>query len=79
MYDINKGTVTISVQFFLILISNSQFIEMNNAEEVHKALREEGIVCDLRDKNILRLAFCPMYNTPEEIALLLERLENLIR
>ncbi|HCE85391.1 MAG TPA: kynureninase [Bacteroidetes bacterium] len=58
---------------------NQLSIELNNAMEVHKALREEGIVCDLRDKNILRLAFCPMYNKPEEIALLLERLENLMK
>ena len=58
---------------------NQLSIEMNNATEVHKELRTEGVVCDLRDKKILRLAFCPMYNTPEEIALLLERLENLIR
>ena len=58
---------------------NQLSIELNNAMEVHKTLREEGIVCDLRDKNILRLAFCPMYNTPEEITLLLERLETLMR
>ena len=58
---------------------NQLSIEINNATEVHKELRTEGVVCDLRDKKILRLAFCPMYNTPEEIALLLERLENLIR
>lgn len=58
---------------------NQLSIEMNNATEVHKELRTEGVVCDLRDKKILRLAFCPMYNTPEEIALLLERLEKLIR
>ena len=58
---------------------NQISIELNNALEVHKALREEGIVCDLRDKRVLRLAFCPMYNTPEEITLLLERLENLMR
>ena len=58
---------------------NQLSIELNNAIETHKALRAEGIICDLRDKNILRLAFCPMYNKPEEIALLLERLEELIR
>ena len=54
-------------------------LRLNNAMEVHKTLREEGIVCDLRDKNILRLAFCPMYNTPEEITILLELLETLMR
>ena len=58
---------------------NQLSIELNNAMEINKALREEGIICDLRDKNILRLAFCPMYNRPEEIALLLEQLENLMK
>lgn len=57
---------------------NQISIEMSNATAVHKALREEGIICDLRDMNILRLAFCPMYNKPEEIALMLDRLETLI-
>ena len=58
---------------------NQLSIELNNALEVHKALRGEGIISDLRDRNVLRLAFCPMYNTPEEVALLVERLENLIK
>ena len=58
---------------------NQLSIEMNNAIEVNKALRLEGIICDLRDENILRLAFCPMYNKPEEVTLFLERLETLIR
>ena len=58
---------------------NQLSIEMNNAIEVNKVLRSEGIICDLRDENILRMAFCPMYNKPEEVTLFLERLETLIR
>ena len=32
MYDINKGTVTISVQFFLILKSNSQYTYLDEEQ-----------------------------------------------
>ncbi len=43
---------------------------------LQQALQADGIICDVRVPDVLRLATVPLYNTFEEIAFFAERLEH---
>jgi kynureninase len=47
-------------------------------EHVGKAFRDEGIVCDQRKPDVIRVAPMPMYNTFEDIWLFMDVLEKAI-
>ena len=42
-------------------------------------LREENIICDYREPDIIRIAPVPLYNTIEDIDTFVDVLENIIK
>jgi kynureninase len=46
---------------------NMVCLRLPDAERVHARLTGSGIICDLRPPDTIRAAFCPLYNTHEDV------------
>jgi kynureninase len=46
---------------------NMVCLRLPDAERVHARLTGSGIICDLRPPDTIRAAFCPLYNTADDV------------
>eukprot|EP00916_Digyalum_oweni_P012613 GHVL01020828.1.p1 GENE.GHVL01020828.1~~GHVL01020828.1.p1 ORF type:complete len:411 (+),score=105.66 GHVL01020828.1:52-1284(+) len=57
---------------------NQVSIEVENMRHLASELEKEGIMLDVREPNILRLSFCPLYNSFADIREFINCLKNII-
>jgi kynureninase len=55
---------------------NMVCLRVPGGAETHARLEAAGIVCDFRPPDVVRAAFCPLYNNEEDIDLLLRALHD---
>jgi kynureninase len=48
----------------------------NNAKEIHRKINEQGIICDWREPDVIRIAPTPLYNTFEDVYRFAEELNK---
>jgi kynureninase len=49
-----------------------------DARQVHQSLNQQGVICDFRNPDVLRVATAPLYNNERDIELFIERLKGIL-